>query len=77
MLAPENLAVWLKAQTNKSTSDCIMRTKHTANETMNTHIRNKSEMPVIQRKQRVKTSKLMTPARSCVPVDVLCVFIIV
>jgi len=54
-----------------------MRTKHPANETMNTHILSKSEMPVIQRKQRVKTSKLMTPARSCVPVDMLCVFIIV
>lgn len=76
MLAPENLAVWLKAQTNKSTSDCIMRTKHTANETMNAHIRSESEMPVTQRKLRVKISKLMTPARSCAPVDVLCVFII-
>lgn len=74
-LAPENLAAKLKAQTNKSTTDFIMRTKHTANETMNSHIRSKSVMPVIPSQQRVKTNTLMTPARSCVPVDMLWVFI--
>ncbi len=46
---PQYLAAMPDIQTNKSTTDFIIRTKQTATETINAIARGRSEMPVIQR----------------------------
>ena len=44
---PEQRAARPKAQTNNSTTDFIIKTKHTANKPINAKTRGKSESPVI------------------------------